>query len=99
MENTKTQEQQILELRDTIVNFAIDNEHSFNVVFAALSQVTAAFLFDFILLTDGELTEDAVIENVERYSNQLADTAAAGFDSIAEHARNVAEPSRIILAS
>lgn len=77
---------QIGAYRDAIIKSAVDNNLNFDVVFNALAQVASSFLFDFLLLTDGELTEKKVKKAVNRFKKQLEATATAGFENLKEQA-------------
>lgn len=82
---------QINGFRDAIVKSAVDNKLSFDVVFNALSQAVSSFAFDFLLLTQGELTDENVAATVTRFNEQTLNTAKVGLDNMREHAKAQAE--------
>lgn len=69
-------------LRETVVNAVVDSEANFNETFTALSQVVAGFIFDFLLLTEGELTEQSVKGAIAKFYNNTDGFAAVAFKNI-----------------
>ena len=76
--------------RNGIVDAAIQNELSFDIVFAALSQVVSSFAYDFLLLTEGELTDENVAATIERFNKQTELVSQAGLDNVREFFREEA---------
>lgn len=76
MEEKQVDERQQVEaFRNAIVTLAIEQELSFNVLFTGLSQLAVTWLIEFILLTKGELTEEALDEALAKFGLQTADIA------------------------
>lgn len=73
---------QINAFRDAIYKSAVDNNLNFDVVFNALAQTVSMLLFDFLLLTKGELKADEVAAAVERFNSQLSNTAKVGLENM-----------------
>lgn len=73
---------QVDAFRDGIVALAVDANLSFNVVFAAIAQVSATFLFDFLLLTKGELSPVNVAEAIEKFNAQVEKVTQVGFENM-----------------
>lgn len=86
MGTEKTPEQQVIAFREAIVQVALDNDLSFNVIFTALSQTVAAFLLDYSMFVEGELDEEAVGLAVDRFASQLGDVAMVGFNNFKANA-------------
>lgn len=74
-------------LRDTIVQFATDEDYTFNIIFAALAQVAVTFLFDYNLVDSGELSEENIDTAVTRFNEQVAGFAALAFGNLRENAK------------
>lgn len=85
----------IIDLRTKLVEATVSEDYSFNVVFAAYCQVISAFLFDFLLLEQGEMDEESVTDAVERFSEQLLSIALIGL----KNQQPAAEPESKIIIS
>lgn len=79
----------VVAFREHITKFAEDQKLSFNVAFAALSQVTVGFLFDFVLLSGDELSEETAGAVLKQFNKQLVDTAKVGLKSVLTAAESV----------
>lgn len=82
---------QIGAYREAIIKSAVDNELNFDVVFNALAQVASSFLFDYLLITDGQLNPEKVTKAVKRFNKQVTATAKAGFENLKEQAQAQAQ--------
>jgi hypothetical protein len=94
MENQETEAQlaeSCAKLRDAIVQVALDNDLSFDVVLNALSQTAAVFLFDLLLLANGEITEDGVNQMVEKFNEQNIAVAEEGLRNMRAYMADMAE--------
>lgn len=78
---------QVEAFRDAIFQTASDNEYSFDVVFNAIAQATSGFVFDYLLLSDGELTDENVAAAINKLSLQTQKVAS----TILENMRKFAE--------
>lgn len=83
-DSAKTQQEQVVELRNAILSAAYkldseEDEYSFSVIFAALTQVTSAFLFDFALRNSDGVDMEYLDAVVGRYNKQLSDTSVVAF--------------------
>lgn len=92
MEQQQDARQQVDAFRNAVVTLAVEEELDFNVIFTALSQITVAFIFDFLLLTKGELTEDDVDAALTKFGIQAGDVALQSFEVL-----KAAEKSQIIV--
>jgi hypothetical protein len=95
-----TKEQKVAQInafRDAIYKSAVDNNLNFDVVFNALAQTASMLLFDFLLLTKGELNGEDVSAAVERFNSQLSNTAKVGLENMqaAAQARAAEEPKEV----
>jgi hypothetical protein len=92
---------QINDYRDAIVDIALRDELSFDVVFNALAQTATSFIFDFLLLTQRELNDENVRAAVEKFSSQVTNIAKIGLENMREFAKAQAEEEtpRIITES
>ena len=80
---------QINAYRDGIIKTAVDNNLSFDVVFNAFAQATASFIYDFNLLTKGELTDENVSASLLKFNSHLNNVTRAGMDNMREAAKAV----------
>ena len=89
---------QINDYRDAIVDIALRDELSFDVVFNALAQTATS---DFLLVTQGELNDENVRAGVEKFSSQVTNIAKVGLENMREFAKAQAEEEtpRIITES
>lgn len=92
MENQVEPRQQVEAFRNAIITLAVEEELDFNVLFTALSQLTVSWIFEFLLLTKGELTEKDVDAALQKFGVQTADVALNSFNSL-----KAAEKSQIIV--
>ena len=83
--------EQISRYRDGIINAAVENKLSFDVVFNALSQVASNFVFDFLLLTEGQLSDENVAATVERFNQQTIAVSKSMLDTMREHVKRQQE--------
>lgn len=74
--------------RDAIIQIAVDNDYSFDVVFNALAQVSSAFIFDFLLLSKGEINEDGIAAAASKLSLQTQAVASAVLDNMRKFAES-----------
>ena len=90
--------QQIDKFADAVIKAAIDNQLSFDVVFAALSQVAAKIIFDFNLLAYGELTDENVAAAIAKFNSQTEAVTKFGLENMRAYfkAQQEAEAPRII---
>lgn len=77
--------------RDAVVDAAIRNELSFDIVFTALSQVVSAFAYEFLLATEGTLSDENVATTVARFNKQTDLVSQAGLNNLRESFRKDAE--------
>lgn len=80
---------QIAAYRDGIIKTATENNLSFDVVFNALAQSTASFVYDFNLLSKGELTDENVNAALQKFISHLTNVTKAGLENMREAARAV----------
>lgn len=75
---------QIDAFRQQIIQLAVEDSLSFDVVFNALSQVASEFAFHSLLLSDGELTQESVTSTVTRFNGQTLSVALVGLENMRE---------------
>lgn len=78
---------QINAYRDTITEIALKEELSFDVVFNALAQTSVSFIFDFLLLSQREITDSNVNEAVSKFGSHVNAVALAGLANMREWAQ------------
>lgn len=91
--------EQIAKFRDAIAKCAIDNQFNFDVVFNALTQVAASFMFDFLLLTEGELTDENVARALKRFTDQTEAVTHQGLENMREYFKSQEVTPKIITNS
>lgn len=71
--------EQIGDFRDAVLALAETQDLSFSVVFNALSQLASTYAFQYLLVLNGDVDEQAVLSTIERFNGQTMTVAKAGF--------------------
>lgn len=97
MSQDNTLVDQVNAFRMTVINMALENEYPFDVTFTALSHAVGALLFDYLLTTQGELTEENVKNAVFKFCKHTLDNANGAMAAVQALQEEQEPESRIIV--